>query len=51
MQQNHTVSFEFATNQVRQRGDKIREWAAQNDNLLLKSLASEVLAVAGGAGK
>lgn len=37
------VSAAFAFNEMRQRGEKIRKWAAQNDNLLLKQCANAVL--------
>lgn len=45
---NNKVSFEFATNEMRTNGTNIRKWANQSDNLLLKSLANEVIAIAGG---
>lgn len=45
--QNKSVSFQFADNEMRSNGDKIKAWAAQNDNLLLKQLANEVLVAAG----
>lgn len=41
-----TVSVFFAKNELRQHGDKIHEWAAQSDNVLLKTLALEVITVA-----
>lgn len=43
------ISFVFAINEMRERGDKIKAWAQQSDNFLLKSLAQEVIKTAGEA--
>lgn len=40
-----TVSFNVASDEMRQNGTKIRQWAQQNENLLLKALANEVIDV------
>lgn len=47
--QSKQISFQFAVNEMRQHGDKIKAWATQNENLLLKQLANEVIAAAGEA--
>lgn len=44
--QSKQISFQFAVHEMRQHGDKIKVWATQNENLLLKQLAIEVIAVA-----
>lgn len=43
---NNKVSFEFASNEMRANGDKLKAWA-QSDNPVLKAFASEVVEVAG----
>lgn len=40
------VNPDFAKAQIQERGDKIRNWATQNDNLLLKECANAVLQAA-----
>ncbi|MCX9085303.1 MAG: hypothetical protein OIN87_10975 [Candidatus Methanoperedens sp.] len=45
---SNKVSYEFANNEMRQSGEKIRSWAQQSDNILLKSLALEVIAITEG---
>jgi len=47
MNAGRPVSFKFVSNEMATNGANIRKWAAQNDNLLLKTLALEVLEVAG----
>jgi len=42
------VSFEFATNEMRQNGDNIRSWAQQSDNPLIQAICIEIIEVAGG---
>ncbi len=42
---NNAVSFEFAVTEMRDNGDNIRKWS-KSDNLLLKSLATEVIQAA-----
>lgn len=37
----------FSKEQVRMQGDQIKKWSLQNDNLLLKQLAAEVIDAAG----
>jgi len=44
---NKPVSFEFAVNEMRTNKANIQAWAQQSDNPFLKSLACEVIAVAG----
>lgn len=44
--QSRTVSFKYASQQMAANGDKIKQWAAESDNLLLKSLAQEVIDIA-----
>lgn len=46
---NGKVSASFAISEMRTNGDKIKAWAQQSNNLLLKTLATEVLQAAGGA--
>lgn len=42
---NIKVSYSTAASEMRQNGSKIHQWAQQNDNLLLKACAIEVLEV------
>lgn len=43
-----TLEFKnFAIDEMRQRGNKIKAWAQQSDNELLRILASEVIEAAG----
>ena len=53
MQLGKPISYSNAAAQMSKRGDSIKEWAKQNDDLLLKSLAAEVIEVfeAGGGSK
>jgi len=42
------VSFKYASIQMATNAEKIKQWATQSDNLLLQSLAQEVIEVAEG---
>lgn len=45
---NQPISKSFAINEMRNNGDNIKLWSQQSNNILLKTFACEVIAVARG---
>lgn len=48
---NGKISASFAILELRTNGNKIKMWAQQSDNLLLKTFATEVMQAAGSGGQ